>query len=334
MATYKKKKSATGYKNEDTINDFSPYMLKESDDFPSAFKKWQALEVLELARIRGDSTIDTDKSRTAYHTLTTEIQNRFGIDPFKFNLNKDRGLDDSRESYYPSGKFIDGNIAAENDQIVRDPNLMGNPKFQNPSEDSFMSRNPVQQPQIDPNMQEQDTPFWDDNPIPDMEASAPMEGWGNRKYNPFDGPVPGQSLTETPGNAKWEHPPQYARPQDAADMVWKQLMKPEHTKKVLSLMRMGVPIEALVRTTLFAGFNEGKWTVDTALLIAKPVTSMMVAMAKRAKIPGVKFRMPGAETDPELERLAKMAAKRKLGAPAPESKEEFLSLFDKPQEFA
>ena len=27
--------------------------------------------------------------------------------------------------------------------------------------------------------------------------------------NPFDAPVPGQSLTDTPGNFPWEHPPQY-----------------------------------------------------------------------------------------------------------------------------
>ena len=27
-------------------------------------------------------------------------------------------------------------------------------------------------------------------------------------YNEFDAPIPGQSLTDTPGNAPWEHPPQ------------------------------------------------------------------------------------------------------------------------------
>ena len=27
--------------------------------------------------------------------------------------------------------------------------------------------------------------------------------------NPFDAPVPGQSLTDTPGNYPWEHPPLY-----------------------------------------------------------------------------------------------------------------------------
>ena len=28
-------------------------------------------------------------------------------------------------------------------------------------------------------------------------------------YNEFEAPIPGQSLTDTPGNAPWEHPPQF-----------------------------------------------------------------------------------------------------------------------------
>ena len=27
------------------------------------------------------------------------------------------------------------------------------------------------------------------------------------EYNPFDAPIPGQSLTDEPGNYPWEHPP-------------------------------------------------------------------------------------------------------------------------------
>ena len=34
------------------------------------------------------------------------------------------------------------------------------------------------------------------------------QGYQESKYNPFDAPIPGQSLTNEPGNAPWEHPPQ------------------------------------------------------------------------------------------------------------------------------
>ena len=35
-----------------------------------------------------------------------------------------------------------------------------------------------------------------------------MEPARESKYNPFDAAVPGQSLTDEPGNSPWEHPPQ------------------------------------------------------------------------------------------------------------------------------
>ena len=37
--------------------------------------------------------------------------------------------------------------------------------------------------------------------------------------DPFDTPVPGQSLTDTPGNYPWEHPPQYADPAEVAEFL-------------------------------------------------------------------------------------------------------------------
>ena len=41
--------------------------------------------------------------------------------------------------------------------------------------------------------------------------------------NPFDAPVPGQSLTDTPGNYPWEHPPQFTDLNKAAEFVWDNL---------------------------------------------------------------------------------------------------------------
>ena len=35
--------------------------------------------------------------------------------------------------------------------------------------------------------------------------------------NPFDTPIPGQSLTDTPGNYPWEHPPQYPTMEEATE---------------------------------------------------------------------------------------------------------------------
>ena len=44
-----------------------------------------------------------------------------------------------------------------------------------------------------------------------------MDEFGEGIGNPFDTPIPGQSLTDEPGNYPWEHPPQYVTTDGAAD---------------------------------------------------------------------------------------------------------------------
>ena len=46
--------------------------------------------------------------------------------------------------------------------------------------------------------------------------------------NIFDAPVPGQSLTDTPGNARWEHPPEYTDVEEASEYVWERLHKKKY----------------------------------------------------------------------------------------------------------
>ena len=104
-------------------------------------------------------------------------------------------------------------------------------------------------------------------------------------FNRFDAPIPGQSLTDEPGNAPWEHPPQFATVEEATDFIYDNLMKEENMARLFTLLRMGIPIEALVKVITFAGFIEGKYTVDVAKLL-EPIVAMMIAgEAKLAEIP-------------------------------------------------
>ena len=107
--------------------------------------------------------------------------------------------------------------------------------------------------------------------------------------NPFDAPVPGQSLTDKPGSAAWEHPPQYVNTAEAADFVWDQLTTPEFAEQVIAMLDAGVPVEAIGRVILFGGFTEGKWTPDVAFIIAEPVMKMIVAVGLQGGVK--KFRM-------------------------------------------
>jgi hypothetical protein len=115
-----------------------------------------------------------------------------------------------------------------------------------------------------------------------LQESADYE---EPEENIFDAPIPGQSLTDEPGNYPWEHPPQTASIEEAVDYVYESIMKKENMARMFTLLRMGIPIEALVKVITFSGFLQGKWTVDTAKLL-EPIVAMMVAgEASLARIP-------------------------------------------------
>jgi len=104
------------------------------------------------------------------------------------------------------------------------------------------------------------------------------------KYNPFDAPVPGQSLTDEPQNYHWEHPPQYTNINEAAEVIFNRLTEDDAALNMLAMLKSGVPVEAIVRTLIFAGFSEGKFNPDLGILLAPIVMAMIVGIAKRAKL--------------------------------------------------
>jgi len=103
--------------------------------------------------------------------------------------------------------------------------------------------------------------------------------------NAFDAPIPGQSLTDEPGNYPWEHAPQTASIEEATDYVYESIMKPKNMERMFTMLRMGIPIEALVKVITFSGFLEGKWTVDVAKLLEPIVAMMITGEASLANIP-------------------------------------------------
>lgn len=96
--------------------------------------------------------------------------------------------------------------------------------------------------------------------------------------NPFDKPVPGQSLTTAPRNAAWEKPPQFVDVNKAMDYLVKRLLKPQMASKLTMMIDSGMPVEAVVRTILFGGFYEGKWTMDLAILLSQPVSALIIVI--------------------------------------------------------
>jgi hypothetical protein len=122
-----------------------------------------------------------------------------------------------------------------------------------------------------------------------------------RKSNPFDAPIPGQSLTDTPKNYPWENPPKYAKVEDAGLHILKKLTTNKGVmERVAFLLKTGISVESLTKTIIFSGFVEGAFTPDVGLLLTSRVSKMIFAIGKGAGIEKININPPKKNKTKEL----------------------------------
>ena len=133
-----------------------------------------------------------------------------------------------------------------------------------------------------------------------------MDKFREAENNPFDAPVPGQSFTDKPGNYPWEHSPQYTDTSEAADYVWDGLSQPEFAEQVIAMLDAGIPVEAIGRIIIFAGFTEGKWTPDVAFIIAEPVMKMIAAVGIHGGVKKFRMSMQDLTNEKQMQSISKI----------------------------
>tara|TARA_R100000149_G_scaffold6570_1_gene1896 strand:+ start:147 stop:635 length:489 start_codon:yes stop_codon:yes gene_type:complete len=138
-----------------------------------------------------------------------------------------------------------------------------------------------------------------------------MDEFGEGIGNPFDTPIPGQSLTDEPGNYPWEHPPQFVETDEAADYLWDRMSEPEIAEQVIALLDAGVPVEAIGRAALFGGFLNGKFTPDVAFIIAEPVMKMILTIGVMAGIKDIKVSMDDITNKNEIRSAVRLKQEAK-----------------------
>ena len=131
--------------------------------------------------------------------------------------------------------------------------------------------------------------------------------------DPFDAPVPGQSLTDTPGNYPWEHPPQFTDPEEVTEYLWVTMHQKQLTEQLIGMLDAGVPVEAIGRTILFAGFMEGKFSPDIAFLITEPVMKMIAAIGIQGGVEKIVFSLEDLTNKKQIREITKVKmAKEKV----------------------
>ena len=126
------------------------------------------------------------------------------------------------------------------------------------------------------------------------------------QYNPFDAPVPGQSLTDEPGNYPWEHQPKNTDPNEVLEGLFDKLADPETSEQMILMLESGVPVEALARVITFTGFTEGEYNPDIGLLIIEPLMKMITAIGIRAGIKNLRISLEDLSNKKQLRDLVSL----------------------------
>jgi hypothetical protein len=103
--------------------------------------------------------------------------------------------------------------------------------------------------------------------------------------NPFNAPIPGESLTASPENAKaWETPPEYTDQDEAMMAVYLVLTEQATLRGLIEIISDGVALDELAQVILYKGYTEGKYTPDMMLMLAEPTIYLLIAIADYAEI--------------------------------------------------
>lgn len=100
--------------------------------------------------------------------------------------------------------------------------------------------------------------------------------------NPFDQPIPGQSLTGEPRNNPWEQPAQMSEIEDVTKFYIERLANQEVVDDIATLCEAGLPLKPIVQTITSKGSMNGLHTVDAAMLVG-PVIHQFLKQAIEAQ---------------------------------------------------
>ena len=129
--------------------------------------------------------------------------------------------------------------------------------------------------------------------------------------NPFDAPVPGQGLTDKPGNYPWEHPPQYTDTMEASEYIWDRMTQPLFVKQIIAMLDAGIPVEAIARIVVFSGFTEGKWTPDVGFMLAETVVKMVATIGFTAGVKKFRISMQDLTNNREMKTILNIRDKNR-----------------------
>ncbi|MCP4493071.1 MAG: hypothetical protein GY820_38100 [Gammaproteobacteria bacterium] len=94
----------------------------------------------------------------------------------------------------------------------------------------------------------------------------------------IQGPIPGQSLTDTPRNAPWERPAEIDTVEDTVKYYVNKLADPDVMDDLVMTFQLGADLKTVSETIVTMGSMKGMHTVETGML-AGPVVASFIKVA-------------------------------------------------------
>ena len=114
--------------------------------------------------------------------------------------------------------------------------------------------------------------------------------------NPFNAPIPGESLTTAPDMPKaWERPPQYTTQDKAMEAIYMEITQEDSLRKLINIINDGIPLDEIAQVILYKGYTEGKFAPDLMLLLIEPTLYLLISIADYADIKD--YTLYNEETD-------------------------------------
>ena len=103
--------------------------------------------------------------------------------------------------------------------------------------------------------------------------------------NPFNAPIPGESLTTSPDMQKaWERPPKYVEQDKAMEAIYMELTDEDTLRKLIKMINDGTPLDEIAQVTLYKGYTEGLFSPDLMVMLIEPTLYLLIAIADYAEI--------------------------------------------------
>ena len=120
--------------------------------------------------------------------------------------------------------------------------------------------------------------------------------------NPFNAPVPGESLTASPDTPKsWERPPDFTDQEEAMRAVYMELTEQTTLRKIVDIIDEGIALDELAQVILYKGYTSGKFNPDMMMLLAEPTIYLLIAIADYADIKDYTLYEGETEDDPDTQ---------------------------------